>query len=258
MNLSHNSFTDTIKRELFGEVTVHERPDGLIAVDTPFQYADGDHFQIYLKPLAAGLRLSDMGATLMHLSYDTDIDTLREGTRAKVFEGILATMGIAESDGEFYLDSEAEKLGESLFRFGQALTQLHDLNFLNRVRVESTFYEDLTKQLERIVGAERIRRDYIVPGVESAADYPVDYFIEGGQRPVYLFGVPGKDKARLATIILERLLRAGTDFDSLIVFADSANIPRSDLARLMNTGGEMVASLTAAEDLARKIHRKVG
>lgn len=258
MNLHADSLKEMLCRALCGEVTVQERPDGLIAVNTPFQYADGDHFQIYLKPLAAGLRLSDMGATIMHLSYDTDIDTLREGTRAKVFDGILAAMGIAESEGEFYLDAEAEKLGESLFRFGQVLTQLHDLSFLNRVRVESTFYEDLTRQLERIVGAERIRRDYIVPNLESAADYPVDYLIEGGQRPVYLFGVPGKDKARLATIILERLLRAGADFDSLIVFADASNIPRSDLARLMNTGGEMVSSLTAADDLARKIHRKVG
>lgn len=258
MNLEIDSLKETLCRALCGEVTVRRRPDGLISVDTPFQYADGDHFQIYLKPLAAGLRLSDMGATLMHLSYETDVDSLREGTRAKVFDGILASMGVTESEGEFYIDSETEKLGESLFRFGQALTQLHDLSFLNRVRVESTFYEDLTRQLERIVGAERIRRDYIVPELESASDYPIDYFIEGGPRPVYLFGVPGKDKARLATIILERLLRAQIDFDSLIVFADSTGIPRSDVARLMNTGGEMVASLTAADDLARKLKRKVG
>jgi hypothetical protein len=57
----------------------------------------------------------------------------------------------------------------------------------------------------------------------------------------------------LVTIILEHWLRASVEFDSLLIFADQQEIPRKDLARLSNVGGEMVASLDAREDIQRKI-----
>jgi hypothetical protein len=40
------------------------------------------------------------------------------------------------------------------------------------------------------------------------------------------------------------------------VFEDQQEIPRADLARLSNAGGEMVASLNAEGDLRRKLERK--
>ena len=88
-------------------------------------------------------------------------------------------------------------------------------------------------------------------------DYPIDYLVEGKHAPLFVFGVPNKDKARLATIVLERLKRANADFDSLLIFADQGTIPRPDLARLSNVGGEMIASLDAREDFERKLLRKV-
>ncbi|MDY0026587.1 MAG: hypothetical protein RBS33_11425, partial [Lentimicrobium sp.] len=70
-------------------------------------------------------------------------------------------------------------------------------------------------------------------------------------------GIPNRDKARLTTIILERLLRAMADFDSLLIFSDQGSIPKQDLARLSNAGGEMIASLDAEADFSRKLLRKV-
>ena len=53
----------------------------------------------------------------------------------------------------------------------------------------------------------------------------------------------GQDaRQRVPTIMLEHWLRAHVDFDSLLIFADQQEIPRRDLARLSNVGGEMVAS----------------
>jgi len=42
-------------------------------------------------------------------------------------------------------------------------------------------------------------------------------------------------------------------FDSLLVFEDQTAIPRRDLARLSNVGGEQVSSLAANDDLTRKV-----
>ncbi len=109
----------------------------------------------------------------------------------------------------------------------------------------------------KIIGEEKVIKDYYFEQMDNARDYPIDYRIEGKTDPLYLFGIPNRDKARLTTIILERLLRATTDFDSLLIFSDQGNIPKSDLARLTNAGGEMIASLDAESDFSRKLIRKV-
>lgn len=148
-------------------------------------------------------------------------------------------------------------MGFSVFRLAQALTKVNDLTFLNRARAESTFYEDLREQLYRIVGEEKVTIDFYHEDMENAKDYPIDYRVEGKHAPLFLFGIPNRDKARLTTIILERLLRAKADFDSLLVFSDQSSIPKQDLARLSNAGGEMIASLDAEADFSRKLLRKV-
>ena len=124
-------------------------------------------------------------------------------------------------------------------------------------RAESTFYEDLQEQLMKIIPADKIKKDYFYEDMDNARDYPIDYRIEGKYAPLFLFGIPNRDKARLTTIIIERLLRAKANFDSLLIFADQSSMPRADLARLSNAGGEMIASLDAEEDFSRKLSRKV-
>ncbi len=234
-------------------ITRNER----LAVHTPFLFADGDPYILYLDERPNGwLRLTDAGHTMMHLSYENDVDKFRQGTRGKLFDHILSTGNVTEADGELYVDVQPAEIGPALFRFGQTLTSVTDLTFLNRSRAESTFYEDLAEVLEQIVDTSLIERDYVYAGMQNAEDYPIDYRISGKTAPLFVFGIPGRDKARLATIVLERLLRAKAEFDSVLIFADQGAIPRPDLARLSNAGGEMVASLDARDDLRRKIAKR--
>jgi hypothetical protein len=83
----------------------------------------------------------------------------------------------------------------------------------------------------------------------------IDYRIEGKRGHLFLLGIASRDKARLATIILGHWLRYDVEFDSLLVFQDQQEVPRADLARLSNAGGEMVASLDAVDDLKRKLSK---
>jgi len=122
---------------------------------------------------------------------------------------------------------------------------------------ESTFYQDLNEQLSRLVSEDRVQKDFYYNGIENPQDYPIDYCIDGKNSPLFVFGIPSRDKARLTTIILERLLSANADFDSLLIFSDQQSIPKADLARLSNAGGEMIASLDAEADFARKVSRRI-
>lgn len=258
MNIDVEILQKSLCSLMCADIQIRQKNGNLLAVDTPFCFPDGDPYQIYIKEMPGGiLRLSDMGHTLMHLSYDNEMDKFREGTRGSLLNQIKAETLVEENDGEFYIETELANLGSTVFRLGQAITKIYDLTFLNRARAESTFYEDLNEQLVRIVGQEKVVKDYFYEGMENARDYPIDYRVEGKYAPIFVFGIPNRDKARLATIILERLLRAKADFDSLLIFSDQGSIPRPDLARLSNAGGEMIASLDAEADFTRKLIRKV-
>ena len=258
MILDVDILQDVLCKAMCANIKIRKKNDSLLIVDTPFLFSDGDPYQIYIKERPAGiLRISDNGHTIMHLSYENDVSKFREGTRGDIFNSILSEFELHEEDGEFYIDTSSNNLVESIFNFGQALTKITDLTFLNRLRAESTFYQDLEERLGNIVDSERIKKNYLHPDLPNNQDYPIDYYIEGKQSPLLLFGIPGKDKARLATIILERLLRENIQFENLLVFMDQALIPKGDLARLSNVGGDMISSLDAQEDLRRKIFKRI-
>ena len=258
MNLDIKLIEEKLCSLMCAEVNIRPKNGKLALIETPFFFSDGDPYQIYIKEMPGGvIRLTDMGHTMMHLSYENDIEKFREGTRGKLFDQIKAETSVFEDNGEFFIDTPIANLGFNIFRLGQALTKINDLTFLNRARAESTFYEDLQEQLFKIVGEEKVKKDYFYENMDNANDYPIDFRIEGKSSPIYLFGIPNRDKARLTTITLERLLRVNADFDSLLIFSDQGSIPKQDLARLSNAGGEMIASLDAETDFSRKLLRKV-
>ena len=240
------------------DVKVSMKNDHLIRIETPFYFPDGDPYQIYLVELeTGGFRVTDKGHTLMHLSYENDLDALEKGSWGKLLNQIQLELGLKEEDGEFYLESTLEDIPANIFRLGQGITKIYDLTYLNRVRVENTFYEDLNSRIYELVNDENIIRNYIYDSMDYAEDYPIDYKIEGKIDPLFVFGVGNKDKARIVTIVLERLIRHEASFESLIVFQDFDEIPKNDAKRLMNVSGEMITSLDAREDLSRKLLKRV-
>lgn len=241
-------------KALCTQVSLHERPGGHILVSTPFMFPDGDSFSIYLKRLpSGGFRLSDMGSTLMHLSYEHDIDKFREGTRSRVFNQILGEMGVIDDDGKLALEVPGSGLATGIFQLGQALTRVHDLTFLKRVQVESTFYDDLQAELAAIVGQDRLLRNFAVAGVPNSDEYTADFCIESSRKPVLIWGVPNQTKARLATIVIQHLQKHKFQFRSMVVYSDMMTIPRADVSRLTAAANDQVPSLSEGEALRTKL-----
>ena len=239
------------------DVTIDRRPDGELMVRTHFAFPDGDRYPIYLsEPPYGGLRLSDRGHTLMHISYEHDVDSFLDGTRGMLLERIMAESELEWNGGAFCLDTTLEQLPEAVFKFGQSLTRVYDLTFLSRSNVGSTFYDDLSDTLRDLVDETRIERDY-QPDVPNAEAYPVDYRIQGeGSTPLFLYGIPNRDKARLTTIMLSHFHRHQVRFESLLVFENQTEIPRMDLARLSDVAGDMISSLASRKDFSRKLAQR--
>lgn len=257
MTIDVDVLQKTLCHAMCGEVCVREKTPEILVIDTPFTFPDGDQYQLYIKVMPGGLLgLTDMGHTLMHLGYEHDIDKFREGTRGALYEKIKSETSVGDHDVYLCIDSTSEQLAADIFRLGQAITSISDLTFLKRSRIESTFYEDLRESLFRVVPAEKVKKDYLYEGMDNASDYPIDYWIEGREAPVFLFGIPSRDKAKTVTIILEHWLRANAAFESILVFSDQSSLPRADLARLTNVSDTMISSLDAESNFRRKLEKK--
>ena len=146
MPLDTTNLQQFLCEKLCSEVRVIRRPDGKLMLHTGFTFPDGDRFPIHvLETPTNRVRLSDLGHTLMHISYDHDIDLFLLGTRRQLFDTIVNESGISLDDGIFYSESPFETVSDTIFRFGQALTRVYDLTFLSQSRVKSIFHEDLTR-----------------------------------------------------------------------------------------------------------------
>lgn len=258
MTLDPIALRKLLCERLCAEVVVEERPDGALMLRTHFRFPDGDGYPIHLAETSTGeLRLSDRGHTMMHISYDHDVDSFMDGTRRMLLDRIMGESGLKWDGGAFCYDTSPEQLSAAVFHFGQSLTRIYDLTFLSRSSVGSSFYDDLAEYLLRAVDESKIEQDYL-PEVPNAEAYPVDYRIEGNNDvPLFLYGVPNRDKARLTTIMLSFFHRHELEFESILVFENQTDIPRMDLARLSDVGGEMISSLESHEDLNRKLLRRI-
>lgn len=228
-----------------------------VRLSLPLADADGDAVTVWISQTVGGWTLRDCGTTLMRLSYDLDVDLLESGNRAKVLERILSEHQVTLENGELVCQVEERALGAALLRFGQASLRICDIKLWSQARVASTFYDDLQANLLSIVGHNRLVIDYVVPGVPDSENYPVDFAVQGGARPLYIFGVPSSDKAKLANIVLLHLQQANHDFDSLVVPSDFESISKPDFRRLMNVANDVVDSSTSVDAIARKIRQRV-
>lgn len=119
--------------QLCRSVTVTRRPSGHVMLDTPFCYPDGDRYPIYVtETQTGGFRLSDGGHTLMHFSYEHDIDKLLKGARRVLMDQAITQEGANydESSGTFYVETSPDHLADGVFRLGQALTRVFSLSSL--------------------------------------------------------------------------------------------------------------------------------
>jgi hypothetical protein len=228
-----------------------------LRLSLPLTESDGDSVTVWINQRVGGWHLRDCGTTFMRLSYDMDVDLLAEGQRARVLERILAEHQVRNENGELVCEVEERNLGAALLRFSQAALRIGDIKLWTRSRVASTFYDDLKTHLIDIVGSDRLRIDYEPPNVPDARNYLIDFAIADIGRPLYIFGVPNSDKAKLANIILLHLQQAQHAFYSLIVPSDIESIGKPDLRRLMNAANEFVDSSSSIDAMERKIKQQL-
>lgn len=263
MALNTAALQETLCKRLPNVLRVERRPDGALMLHTHFQFTDGDHYPIRITETpSGGLRLSDHGRTVMHMSYEYDVDHLFEGVCGELLQRIVGECGIRADGGVFYLDTTPEKLAEAAIQFGQALTRIDDLTLLPREKIlpagptpaeKATFYRSLDSTLCALVNGAQIRRRYR-PEIPNAQSYTVDYRIQAaGDAPLFLYGVHSRGKAAAAAAMLAHFQRRKLVFHPVIVFHNRSKIPEREIRWLADAGCEMVNSPASLKAFRRSL-----
>lgn len=262
MSLDAAALQEVLSRQLCEDVRVHRRTDGELMLDTQFRFPDGDSFTIQISESGVGgLGLSDAGDTLMRISFEHDVDSCFAGSKGELLERIINESGVEWEGGALTVRTSPEQLAEAIFRLGQAMTRVYDLPLASRIPQTagaSTFYSELSEMLFRCVDPQTVQRDH-PPDVPDAELYPVDYRIDGrNAAPLFVFGVPHRDKARLTAVMLSHFRRHALRFASLTIFQDESKIPLADRTRLSEAGCASIPSLASEAELQGKLDSLLG
>jgi hypothetical protein len=226
-------------------------------VFTPFLLEDGDHLAIVLHHQKDGWVLTDEGHTYMHLTYFMDEKDFRHGTRQKIIENALEEFQIEDRNGALTCAVEGDKYGDALYSYIQALLKINNITFLSRERVRSTFLDDFRLFFQERVPQERLTFEWHDPGHDPDGIYSVDCRINGMDKPIVVFALPGDDKTRDATIALHTFERWGLPHRSLAVFEDQEEINRKVLARFSDVCEKQFSNLPGNRDRIEKFIQDV-
>lgn len=127
MTLDIKLLEKALRKDFHAEVKLIKHKDKLVFIEIPLFFPDGDAYQIYIKEMNGKMRLTDMGHTLLHLSYENDIIKLIRGENKVMFYQILTKNGIKEEKGEFLIDTNLDTIGFHLSSLTKALTSIFDL-----------------------------------------------------------------------------------------------------------------------------------
>jgi hypothetical protein len=105
----------------------------------------------------------------MHLSYELEDKSLREGTRQKIISNALSLFGVTEDAGALVHAVRDDEFGDA-----QALLKIADVTFLSRERVRSTFLEDFRLFFAERIAESRRSFDWHDPIHDPVGNYVVD------------------------------------------------------------------------------------
>ena len=194
----------------------------------------------------------------MRMGYEREIDRFLTKSRLLLIDQILGEERVCQNEGEFFVDSPVDGLSDALFRYGRAITRIYNLTLHKHSRPIDTFYSDLNNLIFQKVNEEQVQLQYRVPQIQNSDIYPVDFRFEGKEADhLFMYGIPNKDKAHITTITLYYFLMNKVSFDSILVFRNQSEIPKTTLTRLSSVGGKMVSSLDYGTDMFLEMDRRI-
>jgi hypothetical protein len=241
---------EMIKSQFNNRVAFSEKRPGIFQLVAPFYHEDGDMIEIFLEksPENRGMkRICDHGMTLMRLSYSYELDTPR---KQEIFRRILSENLVSENAGNLYIDVEPERLYPAILQFAQVVAKVSNMRLYKREVIHSLFFEMIEEIMETQLRGFDPRKSYFP--IPEHDEYEVDWCINSRAKPLFVFGVNGTARARLATLSCQKFLLEEIKFRSIMILESLDVIGKKDQARLMSVADKQFPSLEDFKENAEK------
>lgn len=188
-------------RERFREEAMNDK---VTELTTPFLDRHNDHLQIYAERRGADLfLLTDDGYILAELK-SSGVEP-RGTRREELFSEILNGYGVQLQGRELQVESRASKLGQAAHNLLQAMLTLDDMFVLSQPKVESYFYDDVTRFLDENAVRYTPRAKFAgKSGLDHLADFVIPRSKAAPERILQVVNSPRRDR-------VESLLFAASD-----------------------------------------------
>ncbi len=234
-----------IKSKISNEIEIIAEGENRFRLFSPFTFIDGDEFCILLKKTSKGWQITDEGHTFMHLSYDIEYKDLLKGTRSSIIEDSLSQFNINNNQGILLKNTIEENIGNALFTYIQGIIKITDIDHLSRERTKSTFMEDLSSFLNDFIPNERVKNNHFLIDNDPQGKYPIDFFVNGMERPLFIFGILNDSKVKDVTVNILQYERWGILFKPVAIFENQETINRKDLARFSDVVDRQFSNLVS-------------
>ena len=176
--------------------------------------------------------------------------------KERIFQRIINENGIAEEDGSLYIDAKPQHLYPAILQFAQAVAKVSSMRVWRREVIHSLFFEQLSEVVfERLTKFRPMRDEHPLAGQD---EYEVDYVFNHRPRPVYLFGVNGKQSCRLSVIAILKFQNEGLNFKGAVVLDDLRSLNPQDQTRLLSAADKTFPTLDDfRENGARFLEREL-
>lgn len=242
--MTEDKMLKSFKSVVCSEIRIVTEGQDRFHIFTPFRFNDGDRYVIILKKKDNEWILSDEAHTFMHISYRLDIDYLSEGTRSEIIDTVKNEFFIEEDDGELFIKIRNEGYGHALFNFLQAISKIYDTLYLSRDRVISAFIEDLKDTIQEIIPQDKVISNWHDPNLDPEGKYAVDYKIDGGNVPVFVFALNSNKKIDDATITILWYEQKGVKFYSIGMYENQEKNSRKSVARFTDVSSRSFSTLS--------------
>jgi hypothetical protein len=225
-----NEIIENIKKSFNNKISIREKRPDIYQLILPLYHEDGDMIDIFIEKINDEKYLiCDYGMTLMRLSYSYEIDS---ENKEKIFQKIISENNMLENNGNICYESNITTIYTDILHASQTYMKIGSMRFFKREVIDSLFYEMLNDFVMSELSEYKPQKD-VLP-IADRDDLEADFELSPNDHPVYLFGVKGLAKARLATISCLEFQKQNLKFRSLIVHEDFDKLSIKDRSRITN------------------------
>lgn len=234
-------YLELLKKQFNNRIDFREKRPGIMQLIAPFYHEDGDMLEIFIQESPEEkdkIRICDYGMSIMRLSYSYDIDT---PNKERIFQKILTENQLNEHEGNIYIDVKPEHLYTAVLQFTQTVAKVSSMRHFKREVIQSMFNEILEEFI-----FDQLKAYNPTPSLQpipNRDDLEVDYALNIGKKPIYVFGVRDVAKARLTTICCLEFQKAKLPFRSIAVHEEFEALPKKDRSRLTSAIDKQFISL---------------